>query len=209
MLFPSDFDGSAYYLGVRSLMSYELVARYAEIVAIVALSFWLGSDRSVEPAASLAIAITAYLVTEYRFINTVTAKRETDRATLRDFVAALPPAVLEFFRDHDFGQHFRLDALRALRDFRYEWHPPDRMFHDQDLQALLQKLLEAAEAFDQTLTAKTFSQGSGFYGVEKTWRDTVREKELDQAIADLNHQAAQVVEARNRLVEQARRRLGS
>ena len=190
-------------------MSKAIVAtRYAEVLAIAGFSFWLGAERQPEPAVALILAVAAFAVTEYKYLSNAESRREADRANLRAFIGAFPPAVVDFLREHDFGNHFLDAQTDPLDRFAYEWQRPDRRFLDGKLQDLLNALLGEVEAFRRLVAAKTFPQGPGRQGVEKERRDGPNRDEYDEVVEGLNRHAGRIAELQEQLVTQARTKLG-
>jgi len=108
---------------------------------------------------------------------------------------AYEPAV-RLLREHDFGVPFHRKSIQPLYDFVQTWDQPEKEFLDNDLQASLAALYDAAHAMSAALAKYTVPVGNGEYA--SVFSDSARAAgpRPDWVIKEtliLNNQASQFV----------------
>ncbi|MEZ5077200.1 MAG: hypothetical protein R2725_07145 [Solirubrobacterales bacterium] len=180
---------------------------------------WLGDH----PEARIAVIVIAALVLAVVLIllgrrtatwGTSAGHRDADQETYKDLIELLPRNVIEFFREHDFGNSWSGQFPRPVYEFVETRKAVEYKFHDRAIERKRERLHAACEAFVDKLAGYSHpGHNSEFFELnEKEWvrsnppgDETYRRFEAHRQ--ELGELADAMVVSYDELVEVARKRL--
>lgn len=179
-------------------------------------SDWLGQHTvALIALASILVGILAFTIGR---ISTSWGMRpghfEADKETFTDLTDALPREVVDFLKEHDFGNSWRGNHTEPLYTYVMTRNAVEHRFHDKAIERKRAQLHRDCEAFIQTLASYSIPNGHGdFFELnEKEWvrshpPNDENYKRYEAHRRDLGDLADAVVAAYDDLVAIARQRL--
>lgn len=180
---------------------------------------WLGDHHIalIGLIAIVAVAVVALLILVGRKSaawGISDGYRDADEATYKDLIELLPRNVIEFFREHDFGNSWSGRFPRPVYEFVETRNAVEHKFHDRAIEQKRQQFHAACEAFVDKLAGYSHpGHNPEFFELnEKEWvrsnppgDETYRRFEAHRQ--ELGELADAMVVNYDELVEVARKRL--
>lgn len=97
-------------------------------------------------------------------LQTHSSQNSHDKELFKEFINDLPSTSgsIEFIREHDFHNSFKLSKLDELREFARKWDNAEYEFINHDLENPRNKLLSTIFEFIEVSSLNTFSEGDGW-----------------------------------------------
>lgn len=139
-----------------------------------------------------------------------TARKEVDRQTFQELLAALPSGgSISFIRTFNFGGAYRLQSLDDLKNFQHEYDGPEHEFLDVDLETLRAALRSQIDVFWALLATHSHQIG---VPTNQTFKVPQRHEMFEpskwqEIVNSINDAAEIVVNAYDTLIRTCRERL--
>jgi hypothetical protein len=135
--------------------------RALSFLAVLLTAAWLGSAPTLEPAASLAVALATLLYAERRHVRSLrpqaSGARDTsavDRLTLEAFLKDLPEdGPIGYFANRTCANPFDITHLYALEEAAVRCSAANREFLNPALESAKRRLLDNTAEFISTSTS--------------------------------------------------------
>ncbi|KIC09825.1 hypothetical protein RA19_13730 [Leisingera sp. ANG-M1] len=167
---------------------------------LLALFQWLGiSDPALGPleiytGLFLVVFGTSLIIGQY-----IWPKRSPspDQLMFNRLRQRLPRDTVDFIRDHQFANGFRLERISGAIELADEWRSAETRFHDPDLQFALKSLVSAAQRLVSIirLEMRAIEPGSDFMLIRRRENGYGDERPYEEVARDLQINARQISEA--------------
>lgn len=184
--------------------------------AIEAAADWLGKHTIA--LIALAVILAGILAFAIGRMSTSWGMRpghlQADKETFTDLTEGVPRRVIDFLKEHDFGNSWSGNHTEPLYIYVAERNAIEHQFHDKTIERKRAQLHCACEAFIHTLAGYSVPSGNGHY-FEMNEKEWVRShppndetyKRFEAHRRELGELADAVVATYDDLVATARRRL--
>ncbi|WP_345969429.1 hypothetical protein WCX72_08770 [Sulfurimonas sp. HSL1-6] len=141
-----------------------MILKIANLIALLLAEAWLVSSPDWEPAILFIGFLSSLIIQEVKD-KTVTNQSNThDKELFTKFLNDLPSGEgsIDFLRDHDFHNSFKLAKLDQLRDFARNWDNAEFEFLNKELEKARQDLLQTIFQFIDVSSHHTFPERDGW-----------------------------------------------
>lgn len=199
-----------------------LFAKYLSLTSImvtVAWFFWNPDGWSFEwePLVVFFTSLGAFIafdrketIEASKSIKVIPSVHPADVVLLKRFLRLLPSkGTIEFLKNHDFLGSFYREDIKPIQEFLGEWGTVEHEFHDKDIEAIKQKLYEAADNFNKLIGKYTSPNKKGFQSIRPDYYDGIeqREPEFKREAGEIGDAADLVVEMHKAFIRAAKSKL--
>jgi hypothetical protein len=162
--------------------------RALSFLAVLLTAAWLGSAPTLEPAASLAVALATLLYAERRHVRSLrpqaSGARDTsavDRLTLEAFLKDLPEdGPIGYFANRTCANPFDITHLYALEEAAVRCSAANREFLNPALESAKRRLLDNTAEFISFVAKNTFYINEHLHGISEYWSHDRQRQAIEQ-----------------------------
>jgi hypothetical protein len=162
--------------------------RALSFLAVLLTAAWLGSAPTLEPAASLAVALATLLYAERRHVRSLrpqaSGARDTsavDRLTLEAFLKDLPEdGPIGYFANRTCANPFDITHLYALEEAAVRCSAANREFLNPALESAKRRLVDNTAEFISFVAKNTFYINEHLHGISEYWSHDRQRQAIEQ-----------------------------
>ena len=182
----------------------------ANPVLLLVLLQWAGIIDPDSDPPEIVIGFTLVLlgvlliISEYIWAN---RPPPPDQLVLNQLRQKLPREMVDYIRDHQFGNGFYLKQVRGAIELADEWRSAEARFDDSELQDGLKSLVSAAQRFASITRQemRPIDPGSDFMLIRRPEHGYGHERPYNEVSQDLQTNARQINEAYEAIITRARK----
>ncbi|NOR46408.1 MAG: hypothetical protein GQ534_12555 [Candidatus Delongbacteria bacterium] len=168
-----------------------------------------------EPLIVFLVSIIAYISLEsYDDIkkkkNNKQVPSQNDIKLFESLIKLIPSdSIIQFLKDHDFKSSFRFDYVKPIYEFLALWNNVEHEFLDKEIDNLRQELHKSAQHLMNEIGVKTFHNKADLHSVKPEEMHGPMPEKIIQNGVDINEAADVFVEAHEKFVRLAKKKLYS
>lgn len=191
----------------------ELAARAGTVIGMLLFGAWFCKSPGWDSGAAFFVAISSFIAFEYKAYkrkpnNSISIFHDIE--LFKKFMEDLPSTggSIEFLKEHDFHNSFRLDNLDEIFKFVRYWDNAEKEFLDANINKARNELLYAAKEFLQNSSQKTYPEGHGWHSARFRASDKETYESMKNDIQILNELGDKVYNLHQQFIRVAKEKLG-
>lgn len=192
-----------------SLMVTAALGILASPVWLAALLEWAGIEGLVNGTSDIIIGFALLLLGVSLIIGEyvwASLPPPPDQLLLNEVRQKLPRDMVNFIRDHQFGNGFDLNRVRGVIELADEWRNSERRFDDNELQNALMSLIGASQRFTSIIRQemRPIDPGSSFMLIRRPENGYGNERPYSEVSQALLSNARNINEAYEAIIIRAK-----
>lgn len=190
----------------------ELSARATTVIGMLLFGAWFVKSPGWDSFAAFFVAVSSFIAFEYKAYkqksnNNMPAKHDAE--LFNKFMEDLPSisGSIEFVRNHDFCNSFRLERLDELFNFARRWDGAEKEFLNTDLEHARKNLLHKINEFLDNSKTRTCPDRNGLQSVYYEAVNEEEHEEIKNDIKILNQLGNDVYTLHQKLIRTAKQNL--